>query len=1319
MTQNLLVANDPNSDIVKFDVLLPDNYSSFKIDYLNGAVINQNYFKVGDTIKFEFSNNPIVYDDVRLKIRIIHANGSEYYLDRQHRGDSTPYEFIQLNLMNYYRVAFLPIYEFWDQRRSSTLFLINPCDEQYILDEPVKAPEAYIYNRNPNPASNLRMSFTGKYVIAFRTNIDKIPDLEIKIGESISNTKQRPEELGNYAVSSGVVNELTVQQVQSAPYNYGADWTYPISNLLINHKETIVYVPKDDSTEVLNVRLAYAALDNLARPITQDVQLNNFNISEGTYHSSIQNSSQTLIFKNYNGLTFSDLTADINTGVAPIEPVSIPICELSGGKYINVYPPDGQFMVKGEEMAQENLFYIDVNDNLTIKSLDPQTSSFINPAWYYTGKSLRIQCFTRADETQPWSLVVSSDHEDDYLYIIGVNNVESKDSPVLIHFKDYDINLPLFGQWRNKLNDQAVGDPVEVCFKIFIEASGEFEYEDNIIEDLVSNPPTFVPFAIAYITGYILTDETGAIPITSMLNTGLTPAAANYAKTLEWQQNEPVQLSNTKTITNAHARENDEDILLKRVDKNGKPGINISQSKLNNNIHVINEDGTVDIKPLKWRYSSVLAPDHATDKEVLVFIPRNSSRPLTPFYRQNYVSGWFELTDSDGNLTTELLDNKTDCFLATNHSTLNIDPPASDDLKYKTFNGSLNFDRSNARITRLFSNDTTGSALNYLNDLLAAKLSRYYYAADFRTYDSFFATNKTLILNANHRTMFGYYRDYDLYTGEHSVLLSNCGDIVKLLGSENLVNNCFSMLSPEEQSIATNPLTYKEVLNDGTVVNRDPSLFVYKFFHFYNSGTISDPYLGYSVNDTETTTIGGVNSRRVDNTKTVIMSSDSTNQEVNLPIINSTRSYYVVNKAAGGAQELDNLKLAMKNTTPYSTNRYLDDLGMIETLPAFRIYRNANFEQSDLTITTGGVKTLHPIYLQSTPRVCLNNLIYYFDFLINELRREERDNPLAPIVGFSSENIYDYFTVLAYNNSMTALLRNTEKPILRFAKTKRNLDFQGGDVFLAASLDSAFIMNYVMTNTINDYYSTEELKDSLPSKDNAATTNEEVIANFVSSSPYTNVQMFGRKTFDFFAEADELGVVQFKTQYVDTIDFQESLVLLYVDDKKKIPDVSSYVGNIAGYNNLKTCKIFIPKLGEFTQYAHILYLTSESFNKSLNVAIDYLNMSKYKSGFTKEMRNSYVDDGTQQQVMVYDEKFNASDKQKINVYLFGVMFKFHQLSLGWANLANEITDEFQIDHALGNKHFILTLYDDFGRTIPNTDTSQGFRNNLTIELSLV
>ena len=1304
---NLVITNDQDSDIVQFDVLLPDNYDQFRIVYLNGCVINQNFLHVGDELKFRFSNNPLVYDNAKLKVKLIHTNYSTV-------DDPRNYQFVSLNLMKYYRIQFLPVYEFWDNINKETIYLFNPCNDKYILDEPINPPrEALIFKSNAGPQSSIQATFTGNYVIAFKA-VEKIPDISLKVGESIANSKQRPEDLGAYSFSGSQSNGLSVQQFQTTGYNYGADWTYPVKNLILQHRKTIRYT---NTTDTYNAHLVFAMLDSDGKPVCQNIMLNDFSIVSGVSKSSIQGQEQTLTFLNYRSNSLSELTEDILTDVEYINPLALPIAIKSLGVYRNVYEADLTLPVKGDAMSSqdEGLFYINESNNNTITSLDPGTTTFINPNWYYSAQSVNIKAYYRADSSHPWAPLYTEDSSNKFYVIGDRGSTESKDAPVKIHFKDYDANIPLRGQWRDN-GDDPVGDPVEVKFEIFMDDKEGYVPQDNSEENIEANPPTFTPFALVYIVGQLYTHEDGSAIIYNLINSGLTPQAKDYPKVMEYLTQEPIQLTESRFRTNGNEGLNDEDLYVSAItDDKSRDGLSFSMKDLNNNIHIVlPRTQTVAVKELKWRNGLNPYVDDAHDVAVKVFIPHKSTRIPTHFYyKRNYEKGFFVLTDVDGRNTIELLDNKTDFFLATGHSSLNVMAPAEDDLKYKTFNGSLIFDRSNAQITRLFSNDTTGSCLNYINDLLAAKLSRYFYTVDFKAFDSFFATTQKLILNANHRTIYGYYTNpnYQFYTGEHAIVMSSCQDIVKLLGSENVVNNCFSILSPEEQIVKTNPLTYAQVIAHESDIDKDIVDFPFKFFHFYNSGTADFPYLGFGANDSPNTTVGGVNTRRVRMDNCLTLGGTGTNPDAYKSLLNTDKAFYLMDDSVGGSDEKAKVKTAMKSSPAYPTNRYLSDCGLVETLPAFRLYRNANFEQADLTITTGGVKTLHPIYLQSTPRIFLNNLLYFFDFLLNALRRDDG-------TGFNAENIFNYIHVMTFDNS-SITLGNTSKPILRYGKTWRRLAFTGGNIWLAESFDSAFVMNYLNNETINEFATTDELRTSLPSKTNQDTTNEEVIYSMESNSIYTNVQMFGKRVFNFFKEADYFGMVQFKMAYVETIQANDSILELYMTNNLQIGDTTQFINNIASYNNLKTGKLFIPKLGEFTQYAHVLYLTSESFNDAITVSIDNLNMSKYKSPFTQTKRRDWVDDETQNQCFVYDTKFEPVPDQKINVYLFGVMFRYHQLSLGWANLSNELAEtNFEIKRDRGNRHFILTLYDDFGRTIPNTDTSQGFKNNLTLELFL-
>ena len=91
MNENLNVTENINR-IVQNAGVIALQYNSFKIDYLNGTMINQNFLNVGDKIKFSFNNNPIRYDNINLKANFITTNYGTG------RTDSKDYKYLTLDL---------------------------------------------------------------------------------------------------------------------------------------------------------------------------------------------------------------------------------------------------------------------------------------------------------------------------------------------------------------------------------------------------------------------------------------------------------------------------------------------------------------------------------------------------------------------------------------------------------------------------------------------------------------------------------------------------------------------------------------------------------------------------------------------------------------------------------------------------------------------------------------------------------------------------------------------------------------------------------------------------------------------------------------------------------------------------------------------------------------------------------------------------------------------------------------------------------------------------------------------------------------------
>ena len=194
----------------------------------------------------------------------------------------------------------------------------------------------------------------------------------------------------------------------------------------------------------------------------------------------------------------------------------------------------------------------------------------------------------------------------------------------------------------------------------------------------------------------------------------------------------------------------------------------------------------------------------------------------------------------------------------------------------------------------------------------------------------------------------------------------------------------------------------------------------------------------------------------------------------------------------------------------HDTNKNVN-LGVIEKLPTARIYRNSNFEQTDLTISTGGIKTLHPIYIQSTNRKVLNNVLFMLDSVINQQIKQY--NQLYT----TNENndMLSFFGVLGVRglNDLTT----TTKPILRFCKSKHYTRNRAS--YDSASFDTSFILDFLTMPSV-----AEQNVDSIPDRTNQTTTNTETIYEFKTDSQLTNIQLFSERHFDMFDNINFLSV---------------------------------------------------------------------------------------------------------------------------------------------------------------------------------------------------
>lgn len=1312
--QNLVVSNDKDAAYVQFGVNIPDGYDTFKIDYLNGSIINQNYLNVGDKIRFEFDNKPLIYDGLKIQPKLIYNTGPARY----ETADDRAYEYLKFDVFRYYKLVFIPIYAFYFDN-SHYIYLFNPCREDQLLSEPKKyIPPIQVSDyRGATQFYQVNAAFTGTFLLGLKP-VDNLPPIDITIGESISNSKTRPQDLGSYSIQAEAVNDIKSQTIQTTAYNYGSAWTYPINNLIMKHQESFRYNPST-TNKTQQIMLIYAIGTK-----TTFLPVSVCSVVGGQIPSLNMTFKEVYAY----GKAIRDLTTDIILPSQPKQGLMSPfMLKNAETNDFHLIQDEEGFERTGAELKADSdanpYYFLEASDTGPTIT-DFKAKRYINPDWTYTTNNVQMMVGVRKHgDTTPFAFsgMLSGNG-------LMMNTATPGTVPQLITFDKTGEGADDFYNMTyaaEKDTPPEARTKLDVIFKV---------YDDNAQDFIFSNRFAF------WIIGSLNAEnkqppDDHKFSVTTSINTGYLAPATYDIITPEFY-NKPLQLTNNETAPAPEQRTlNPEDLLISAERENGKYGLKFRLKEQPTNIvHVLTYTDGVDQPTItnvvyKWFHDGIDHPGNR-DQDMLAFIPLKTNRPLTAFSPDagsnliHWQRGFFYIKTLDGADTDELTDSNVEVFLSGGHESLNIKPPNEDDGKFKTFNGSLTFDRSNSRITRLFSNDITGACLGYLNDILSAKLSRYYYVSSLNIFNAFLATSSKLIINNNPKALNANYKANTLYCGAHETVFCSCFDIIKLIGSENVVNNCLSSLQAEQQALPANVWTYEELQDDSRKerLKTASDIFYYKFFHFYNSGLNEEPHNGYGVNDSPTTTIGGLNLIKCDSS---VLSCDIRDNSRRTNTVNTKKPFYIMSGDTAYYNH-GQLKTDLNKNTTYNTNRNLWADGYTETLPAYRIYKNANFEQSDLTITTGGIKTLHPIYIQSTPKILVNNILYLADFVVNYV--------LGTFGDINREDDkFGYIHVLTCQpNRLTRLpLNGTEFPLFRFGKVvKRTYD---GDTALSMSFDSLFLLNYINTDSLNEYRGgIKEIKASIP----GAANNEEILSNIQTTSTIMNVQLFSKRYFDFLDGVDDFSMVVLKFQYIEQMIYNDTVFELYYNTNKieekggkqtitqdaakeaTIQNlVSSFINNISSYNNLKNSKILITKLGEFLQFPKILYGVSDTFSNSLNVSINNTNNTDYVTPFqpsTREIDDIY----SGQKKRVEDIEFKPQQQQKVNVYLFGVMFRYHQLALGYQNLNNEIPTDFVISKGLGNRRFVLTIVDEFGRRIPNVDTSQGFKNNLYLEITL-
>lgn len=1287
MTQNLVISNDKDSEHVQFSVIIPDGYSSFSIDSINGTLINQNFLKTGDKLQFSFSNNPYVYYDA--------SNPDKYALDtyllpgtnwRDRNQIKKHFKGFEADLLKFYRVQYLPVFYYYQRIPSRYIYIFNPCDKNFIKDEPeetINNPIIEIYGGGTNQTPQYA-TFTGHYIIALKP-VSKIDDITLTIGESIDNSKTRLQEMGAHQETD------TIQRFIDTNYTYATNWRYNVSNLLMNHVPYFINVITTNfysrvlnlihynlnGREILITNSREFNNEPLMTPATETI--NNLIYDFYYYHNSNWEALDTKIYYN---LTYDNVDLDV-TGESNSQLPLITFIDTSLGFYYTLQPDNipltnapsfvSPLAIRDGENVSDHVYIVTNTDidNWEEKPITDlvyiKTDAFYSFHW----KNVIVEIQDEA-ELAYWdehhaegdiitfgSSIAYPYHSDTICSPDSYYYTSTQETHTGFNIKMYELSNN--GEKLNNANSLFV-----LAGDIKLDNDGGFYYADGIYP------------------GY---DITNNVPSFRKINN-----SPNKTFPLQLTQND----NNNDNVKHAI-----DDLLINKID-NDK--FKLSMPELNNNYYVIKEVGNkaqTNIYEQEW--DNTVKP--------LVFLPHRFNQLLKPFKTSfTRVNKGFYIVNNINNEPAEDIDEtEFEYFLAEGHDSLIVQKQTNEDLNYKTFNGSLLFDRTSSKITRIMSNDVTGSCLGYLNDLLSARLSRYYFVSNYETFNISTNENVNLYLtNAKNSNKY-LFENKTLIGGNHDIVLCSAFDIVKLVGSENVLNNITPSLTTELQTINSLGYTYSKITDPNEDLNDDLKQFYYKTFHYYSSSIFNYPYLGFSLIDNlnNEATIGGKSLNYI--LESLFTQSLPTNC---WDIVNShEKLYFITNKSKVPDKttqaRTDLINDIKTNHLNHDTNKNVN-LGVIEKLPTARIYRNSNFEQTDLTISTGGIKTLHPIYIQSTNRKVLNNVLFMLDSVINQQIKQY--NQLYT----TNENndMLSFFGVLGVRglNDLTT----TSKPILRFCKSKHYT--RNKTSYDSASFDTSFILDFLTMPSV-----AEQNVDSIPDRTNQTTTNTETIYEFKTDSQLTNIQLFSERHFDMFDNINFLSVGEYRQTYNDAFSSVSEYIKNYISGNEEqtsyLDGIYSIINGYNSFNQLKTYRMFFAKLGEFLQYPKLIYGTANAFKNAHNVFIMFVNTELIQP----ETVNSPVKGRSIEQPTIYETVTNPDydPKHKANVSMVGCVFRYHQQALGWQQMSNDLNEnEFNVSRGEGNKHFIIILNDEYGRLIPNIDTSQGFNNNLKLELTL-
>lgn len=1277
MTQTLLIKNDEKDEFIKFNVQLPTGYNNFSVDSINGTIINQNYLKVGDKLSFDIQNQPITYNNFADTVQIINNTA-----DKTPTTDTNKYPKLVNDIFKFYKLVYIPIYQFYDAQKGF-IFLFNPCLDgthttynpnkiNMLLDEPKITDDLRkfkIMNPIGSDGEATYMSFCGQFVLGLKHVESEKINITLTIGESISNTKNKAIDEGAFVVNQ--LGELTAANVNNIEYSYASVWKYNVNNLLMKHHLTITRTRVGD-TGIQPMYILYEVDDNKFNSPTHGKNITG--IIEGG--------------KGENGLRVYDYNKELipNINILNIDSERISLYNIFkkiGNDYNNLNASNNIWSISAADLTEPN-----------------------NNYYYYNGVG-----WADYAHFSPFEIFNNTTYDLIEYHICAVYATGEGRCNKQIKILNGPIEAKFDGSSTAQYDVENVADPSDT-FKVKFEI-----YDEN------SKNFTFIPDFTLWLSGILplgtSSDDAGEIVICTNIISGKVPNAKKSTEIVEVSngREHKTYLQLTQTIDEPRKPAID-DLLLYNDDNK----LTLTAPILKNEIHnmdLANND-QITISPMYWMNTSTT---HAGDITPKCFIPLRNTRPLNSYYAKTHYnnSGFFYITDLNGDTPDDLTDDRCSVFLATGHETLNIDKVGIDDSTFKTFNGTIMFDRSNSKITRLFSNDLETGLLGYISDILAAKLSRYYFVCDYNSYDMFMNTNTNLTIPINTRGLLKGYKDQKmLYTQPHIITLSSCEDIIKLVGSENVINNIMPNICPEEHAITTKLIKDKD-LKDITE-DLKLNMFYYKLFHYYSSSFDTMPYMGLNVNDDSTgaTTIGGISLMSID--KDSFMKKGTSHTVGDLKPTEDM--IYIVNKNKAIDNKEQGSEAITANNTYYS-NKYnvINKYGFNCVLPVSRIYRNANIEHTDLTITTGGIKTLHPVYIQAVNRITLNNLLYMIDDIM--INNKEGIN----------DKLFMYFRVYNLVSTPASTLptdSNNAFILYRLAQDVLHSSVATGTSsswYAANSFDTLFILNYHNYNNVNDYYDVNDEMESL--------YDEELIKSMESLSMLNNIQLFGMKRFNYqniIESVREKAFVTWIQAYAQSVNISSNVAMLYVDEFEEKPtggtteQLNEYITDFLiinenllngrnRFNKLKVVNVLLLKLGEILDHPAILYGVCYDYNNSNNIKVLF-NNEIYQPTQNYEYDNTNTAYNIDSPVIPKQTYKPIDEKYKTNTYLFGVMYRYHQSAKGYVRADNELSETFVIERSQGVKTFEIILYDEFGRKIPNTDTSQGFNNNLLLELTV-